>query len=570
MAKNQVVAIDIGTATIKIVHIEKTAGALHLVNAGIMPCTDPDNLQQTAEVVKQLWNQLGIKQNIFNKHQLEIAISLPRSFVVTKRLSNLPPSTPDAQIPSMVAMAAETELPFQPEEAIFTYHDIQRTAEAVSVELVSTRRETVTRYMEALNSIGTSPSAVIPSMLAIATAARNALPDGNERTVIVDVGANRTDFCLMHGSNLEFSRSFLVGGKQLTQQIMSEMQLEEEQADQEKQHIPAHQAPTRTWTRSFVAELERSISAAQREISDNGDVEISEIWLCGGGARVPELVETCHEQLQIPTKLWNPIQTGAVDIDQGTTSLFATDGDCFAVPLGVGIHLLDVEQPVSLLPQEVGVKRAESTRKRQQLVAAGIGGLALIVLALGGVTWSRSQEAKEALLDSQIANFEKSQTDANKQLALELILADKLTHQISPLDILHALSTLFKDRTKVAWKTFEVRNLDDLAKTRISFSLQASSHPAINSMLGTLGNSKIFSRIEPGEVTVTGDERRPTFEVKVNCQLTQEAIQMFAQKRHPKPEIEMKETETIEILPPDNFEPPNKENEKDEKDEKDE
>ncbi len=559
MAKNQVVAIDVGSAGAKIVHIEKISGVLHLINAGVISFTDPDNPQHTSEVVQKLWNQLGIKRTFFNKHKIEVGIALPRGFVVTKRLPNLPPSTTDAQLPAIVEMAAETELPFQAEESIFTYHDVQRTAESLSVELVSTRRDTVTRYMEHLNETGVTPSAVIPSMLAIAAVARKALSGPTARTVIVDIGAERSDFCLMRGDTLEFSRGFSVSGNQLTRTLMTEMQRDAETAEQEKQNILAHQAPTRTWTRRFVGELERSITAAEREINGNdGEPEaITEIWLCGGGARVPELAETCQEQLQIPTQLWNPLHTDALDTSNAPTQVLETYGDALAVPLGVGIHLLNVEEPVSLLPTEVGVKRVESTRKHQQLIAAGIAGLVLLVLVLSGITWSRSQKSKVDLLDNQIATFGSLQVEADKQLALELILADKLTHRISPMDILHALSTLFKDRTKVAWKTFEVNNLDDLQKTRITFSLQANSYDAINSMERVLNGTNFFSNIEMGEVTTTGDERRPTYQVKVNCRLSREAVQMFAQKRYPKPVFEMEKVgnEDVHIsLPPENFE----------------
>lgn len=552
MAKNQVVAIDIGSATAKIVYIEKTSGALHLINAGVISYTDPNNPQNISEAVRKLWNQLGIKHTFFNKHRMEVGIALPRRFVVTKHLPSLPPATTDVQLPSVVEMAAETELPFQVEESIFTYHDVQRTTETLSVELVSTRRDTVSRYMEFLNETGATPSAVIPSMFAIATLARKSLSNTTARTIIVDIGAEHTDFCLMRGTTLEFSRAFSVSGNQLTQTLMTEMDLDTETAEQEKQQIPAHQTPTRTWTRRFIGELERSIIAAEREINDDAAEEISEIWLCGGGSRVPELVEACQEQLQISTRLWDPLYASALDTSSTSTPALETYGDTLAVPLGVGIHLLDVEEPISLLPTEVGVKRVESTRKHQQLIAAGIAGFILLVIVLCGITWSRSQEAKIALLDNQVATFGRLQADANKQLALELILADKLTHQISPLDILHALSTLFKDRTKMAWKTFEVHNLDDLQKTRISFSLQANSYPSINSMLGALSSSKLFSNIEAGEVTTTGDERRPTFELKVNCRLTSEANQMFAQKRHPKPVIELikPQMDDVDISPP--------------------
>ena len=570
MAKDQVVAIDIGTATVKILYIEKTGTGLRLIDAGVISNPNPDNPEQTSETIKQLWNRLGIKQTIFNKHRMEVAVAIPRGSVVTKRLPNLPSSTTEAQLSAVVEMAAATELPFQTGESVFTYHDIQRSTEAVSVELVSTRRETVTRYTEALNTTGTTPSAVIPSMLAIETVAKNALFNPPARTIIVDIGAGHTDFCLMHGSKLQFSRGFQVGGDQLTRTLMAEMQVDTETAEQEKQHIPANQLPTRAWTRSFIGELERSIAASEREINNNEPEKIAEIWLCGGGARVPELAETCQKQLQIPTKLWNPIYAaGALDTSNVSSTTLESYGDTLAVPLGVGIHLLEAEQPVSLLPTEVGVKRAASSRKHQQLIAAGIAGFLLLVIALCSITLTRSQKSKENLLDKRIATYEKLQTDANKQLALELILVDKLSHQISPLDVLHALSTLFNDRTKVAWKTFEVNNLDDLKKTRISFSLQANSHESITSLHGTLSSTKLFSHIEVGEETTIGDERKPIYEVTINCRLTDEATQMFAQKRYPKPVIEIVELETedVNVSPPtDNIEPSDEIAEKDNED----
>ena len=554
MAKNQVVAIDIGNTNVTILYIERTTEGLRLVDVGVAPITNPDNREQTTATIKELWNRLGIKQNIFNKHRMEVAIALPRGSVVTKRLTNLPASTTDAQLPSLVEMAAETELPFQVEESVFTYHDVQRTSEGVSIELVSTRRDTVTRYTETITATGNTPSAIIPSMLAIETATRNTLTSPEARTIIVDVGAGHTDFCLMLGNTLKFSRGFSVSGNHLTRTLMSELQVDIEKAEEEKQHIPANQLPTRTWTRNFIGELERSIAAAKREITDEQFGEIDEVWLCGGGARVPELAETCQEQLQIPTRLWNPLQAGILDTSGVDSSILENYGDTLTVPLGVGIHVLETEKPVSLLPTEVGVKRAESTRKHKQLIAAGLTGFAILVLVLSGITFSRSQKSKEDFLDKRIATYTMLQNDASKLLARELILVDKLTHQISPLDVLHALSTLFNDRTKVAWKTFEVSNLDDLQKARISFSLQANSHDAINSMPEILNRTNLFSKIETGEVTTTGDERRPTFEVKITCRLTDEAVHLFAQKRHPKPVIEFNEIipEDIDVSLPTN------------------
>ena len=552
MANTQVVAIDIGTATAKIVHIEKTPDGLNILNSGIETFTDPDDATQVSETVRSLWNQLNIKRNFFNKHKIDVAISIPRLFVVTKTLANLPPATTDAQLPTMIDMAAETELPFQKENSVFTYHDIKRSPDSLSVELLSTRRDTVSRYMDALKEIGITPSAVVPSMLAIAAIAGQSLSNTTARTLIVDIGAGLSDFCIMQGESLQFSRGFTIGGNHLTRALMTEMDIDAETAEEEKQQIPANQPPTRTWTRRFIAELERSIAAAEREIATADPEAISEILLCGGGARVPELAETCQDHFQIPTRLWNPLNAGALD----TNSLSSNPdsyGDTFAVPLGIGMHVLEAEKPVSLLPTEIGVKREESSRKHQQLIAAGFAVVIIVIIAVCGVTWSRAQKSKEVNLDNMIATYRGLEADAKKQLSLELVLANKLRHSVTPIDVLHVLSKLFNDRTKVAWKTFEANNLDDFSKTRITFSLQANAHDSIDSMIDVMRNSEIFSAIDAGEVTTTGDERRPTFEVKINCKLATNAAQKIAQMRYPKPELKLIEQveEDIEMAPPE-------------------
>jgi len=572
MTKDQVISIDIGNASIKILYIEKVAGVLRLIDGGVTPNPDPDDPQQVAGAVKQLWNQLGIKYNLFNKHRIEIGISLPRGFVVTKRLSNLPPTTQEEQLPSMVGMAAETELPFPVQDAIYTYHDIQRSPDALSVELVSTRRETVERYIDILKEVGISPTAVIPSMYAISSVAQSSLSSNAERTIIVDIGAGNTEFCLMYGNTLQFSRRISVNGDQLTELFESELELDAEAAELEKRQVSAGQPPTRTWSRRFIAELVRSIAAAEREVNGGGPMEISEIRLCGGGAEVPELAQTCQQQLQIPTRVWNPLLAGTLDTTSPSLSSIESYSNSLAIPLGVGIHLLETEVPVSLIPKEVGEKRAEFGRKRQQVLAATVGGIVILFIVFGSLTWSRTQSSKVDELDRRIANLTQEQVQANKQLALDLIVADKLTHQISPIDILHTLSTLFNDRTKVAWKTFDVKNLDDLTKTRITFNIQANSNESINAMDSSLRNSKLFSKIETGETTTTGDQRRPTFEVKISCQIDNASIQKFAQKRHPKPVIEFiiaepeneaANLDEVNIPPPRNIEFSNEDNEED-------
>ena len=182
----------------------------------------------------------------------------------------------------------------------FTYHDVRRTSDATSVELISTRRASVTNYMDLLEHIGVSASGVTPSMIAIAEAATSS--GCTKPTFIVDIGAAQTDFCFVEDGALQFSRSFRLGGDNLSEQVSRALGVDSAAAAAEKRHISADEAPTATWTAELVSELQRSIAAAtiHRESDNFGTAEETgishegtrsgvdtELWLCGGGARGP-------------------------------------------------------------------------------------------------------------------------------------------------------------------------------------------------------------------------------------------------------------------------------------------
>ena len=377
---------------------------MHLINASVVTYPDKDDRQQVAESVKYLWESLedlriqGGFRSLFDRDKTEIVLALPRFLVNTKRLRNLPAAT-DEQLASIVAIAAEAELPFRVEDAIFTYHDVQRTSESSSVELISTRGATVTNYLDLLEQIGVSVSTVTPSMIAIAEVA---VKSGcTQPTFVVDVGAEHTDFCFMQNGKLQFSRSFRLGGDHLSEHLSRTLNIDVETAAEEKQHISAREASAQTWTTRFISELRRSITAATAHFDTEGstgdyqgialpEVE-TELWLCGQGARGRDLAPICEAELDIPTRLWNPLhalqQQVDIDIRPARSEVAATLdewGDTLAVPLGAGLSALKPAAQVSLLPKETVETLTQTARQRQLLAAAGLG-----VLIIGGILFWR-------------------------------------------------------------------------------------------------------------------------------------------------------------------------------------
>ena len=592
MAKKRVVAVDIGTHTAKMVQLEQSSAGARLINADIVTYADADDRQQVAKSIETLWASLGKppKQGnlsaLFNRNQTEVVLALPRSLVSTKRLANLPAATDD-QLANIVEIAAEAELPFRVEEAIFTYHDVHRTSEATSVELISTRRASVTSYLELLEQIGVSASGVTPSMIAIAEAATRS--GCTKPTFIVDIGAGQTDFCFVEDGVLRFSRSFRLGGDNLSEHVSRALEVNGEAATEEKRHISADETPTSTWTAELVGELQRSIAAATvHRNSDNlGTVEETgishedalpeietELWLCGGGARVTNLAATLEAELDLPIYLWNPLQAieqhAAIKVDPERSEAKAVLdewGDTLAVPLGVGLSALNPTTQVSLLPKEAAETLTQTTRQHQIFAATGLAVLIVGGILFGGYTLQRSQKHRAEMVEAQLAGYAQPVAAAKAQLGRELALTEMLTHNISPLDILHALSEMFRDRTQVAWTNFNITNLHTPETARITFNLEGASHNAINSLLGALDRSGVFANVRPGEVTTISQNRKQIFQVQVRCNLTAAAVQAFAKKRYPMPELQIDEPEKeaeFSVAPPALKSLENEENQKEE------
>ena len=594
MAKKRVVAIDIGTHTAKMVQLEQSSGTLRLTNAGVVTYTDKADKQQVAESIRHLWASLGSPAqkgnllSLFNRSDLEVVLALPRSLVNTKRLANLPTATDD-QLANIVTIAAESELPFRIEEAIFTYHDVRQTADATSVELISTRRASVTSYLDFLEQIGVSASAVTPSMIAIAETAANS--GCTKPTFVVDIGASQTDFCFVEGGVLRFSRSFRLGGDNLSDHVSQALNVDGETAAEEKRHIPADEAPTSTWTAQLVGELQRSIAAATAHRASDGfdtteetdgaesftptEIE-TEHWLCGGGARVPDLAAALEQALDIPTSFWNPLRAIAQQSDikiepqrAEVSAVLEEWGDTLAVPLGVGFSALDSTPQPSLLPKEAAETLTQTTRQRQIFATAGLGVLIVGGVLFGGYTLQRSQKHRTEMVDARLASYAQPVAAAQAQLGRELALTEMLAHNISPLDILHALSEMFRDRTQVAWTNFSIINLHEPETARITFNLEGASHNAINTLLGALNRSGVFTNVRPGDTTTITQNRKQIFQVQVRCNLTASAVRAFAKKRYPTPQPQIDKPTTaaeLQLDPPtsNTLELENEETEKEE------
>ena len=540
MAKNQIVSIDIGTSAIKLVQLEQTASGIRLVNAGIEAYSETNptvaiSTDVISETLERLWRRMGGRST-------SVALSIPRLSVTSRRLINLPAAATDDQLSNLVAMQAETELPFRVEGTIYNYHDARRSEDALSVELIAAKRETVQQQIDYLKPLGLAPTSVIPSTLATSVLAGivNRKDDGStEMTMVVDIGAGRTDLCLMEGDGLRFSRSFPIGGNHLTHLYEHETGADFELAENRKivnaalDQQSESDASSYEWAEGLVAELRRSINGAKRELNINEDRIVSEIWLCGGGARIRGLAAYIADRLEVPARFWNPLDAFQEVADTQRSNFQAVDsfGDTLAVALGLGINVLTSRISLDLLPSEEKVKLTQAQQRKRTLMAVAAGLVLLVGLGLGGLTLSEVHQSKIVTLDGAIRNISLAESNAKRTLTKDLAIVNLLAPRVSPLDIVRELSVRFADRTRVAWTTLNISRLDDPEKAKITFNIEAQSHQDVSQTISMMAQSGVFTSIKSGQVTSIERDKKPIFQVQITCNLAEDAIQQFAQTR---------------------------------------
>jgi Tfp pilus assembly protein PilN len=286
--------------------------------------------------------------------------------------------------------------------------------------------------------------------------------------------------------------------------------------------------------------LKRSIAGAKRDLNINQDTFISEIWLCGGGSRITGLANYIADELQIPARLWNPLDAfrsldadlSAGDNRRSNSESVNGFSDTLAVALGLGINALTHQISLDLLPKEERARLTQSEQQKRTLTAVAAGVILLVGLGLGGLTLSRSHQAKTAALDQHIRNIRRAESNAKKTLAKDLAIADLLTPRGSPLDILRELSLRFADRTQVAWTTLNISRLDDLSQAKITFNIEAKSHQDVSKMIRIMAQSGVFTNIKSGQVTSVQRNKKPIFQAQITCNLAPDAVRRFAQSRH--------------------------------------
>ena len=315
---NELVGVDIGTASIKICVLEKTKKGLKLSH--LAKKTYTENLLSDGHIIDndlvahELKNLL-IENKIKTKHA---ACALSSYCVITKKVS-MPlldekatgksgKATPLFEDEKIIEAEVENIIPFPLNEINYSFQMMglgEEDENTVNVIIVAAKKEIVDGFVNTFQAAGLNLVILDVDIFALTNIVEQiSNPEDSSSVVVVDIGASVTNMAIIKGENIGFTREILLGGRYLTNQIEKSLKLSFEDAEQKK--IKGDDDVLflfEDFIFNIASEINKTINFYT---STNPNETLGKIYLSGGTSLLRGLNEKIGEYTNIEVEYLNP------------------------------------------------------------------------------------------------------------------------------------------------------------------------------------------------------------------------------------------------------------------------
>jgi len=309
--KKDLIGVDIGSTSIKLVKLKGAKGSYEIEFVGIAPLPSEaivdNSLMDTSAVVdglKSLFNGLGIIQ------LKDAASSVSGNSVIIRKIS----------LAAMSSEALEDEIQWEAEQYIpFDINDVNIDFQVLdsddldpskmNVLLVASKKDIINDYLSVFAEAGLRLVLVDVDAFAV----QNAFEMNYELVpedvyALVNIGASMMNLNVVRGGVSLFTRDVQVGGGIFTEEIQRKRGISSEEAEKLKVSVTNLSPPDLL---ESIGRINETLSMEIRRSLDfynSNAVEgkITKVILSGGGCKTYNLVESIAARLNLPVEVLNP------------------------------------------------------------------------------------------------------------------------------------------------------------------------------------------------------------------------------------------------------------------------
>ena len=337
--KRTTVGLDIGSGLVKVAVVDHAKGEPELVRVAIVPLLadaivegevmDPGIV---AEAIKTALDSAGAAKG-------DIVTAVGGRDVIIKKIQI--ERVKEQQARELMRWEAEQHVPFDMEsvEMDFQILDPDGSGSDMSVLLVAAKRDLIESKMRLLSDAGLSPAVVDVDAFALHNAFELNYPDAMQGIVaLINIGNETTNINILDDGVPILTRDITVGTRRFREDLQRERGLGGDEAAaliQGYDRSPHLDAVIEGRGEEIAVGIERA--AAFLASSSRSASQITGVYTCGGGARIPGLAEALEGRLRMKVQQANPL--ASLHVRDGALDSLVTDEVAPLLMLPVGLAL---------------------------------------------------------------------------------------------------------------------------------------------------------------------------------------------------------------------------------------
>lgn len=309
--KKELIGIDIGSTSIKLVKLKGGKGGYEIESIGIAPLPSEaivDNTLMDSSVVvdglKSLFDGLGMKT------LKDAASSVSGNSVIIRKI-NLAVMSSEV-LEEEIQWEAEQYIPFDVNDVNIDFQILEpdeNDPSKMNVLLVASKKDIINDYQSVFAEAGLKLVLIDVDVFAVQNAFEmNYEPEADEVYALVNIGANMMNLNVVKNGVSLFTRDVQMGGGLYTEEIQKKMAISGEDAERMKVSVKEH-SPSDLL--EAMARINETLSLEIRRSLDfynSNAIEgrITKVYLSGGGCKSYNLVEAVSARLNLPVEIINP------------------------------------------------------------------------------------------------------------------------------------------------------------------------------------------------------------------------------------------------------------------------
>ena len=312
--KKDVIGLDIGCSSIKLVELKEDKNGYKLQNLAISPLPPEaivdGALMDSVTIIDAIRDAIGASKT----KTKDVVTSVSGHSVIVKKIS-LPFMT-EAELEESIQWEAERYIPFDINDVNIDFQIFGSTPEnpeTMDVVLVAAKKDVINDHVSVIMESGLNPviididSFALENMLAI-----NYEIEKEEPIAVANVGASITNINIIKNNVSAFTRDIFKGGNQITEEIQRQLHVDHEEAEHIKVGTkvdltsqPIIQNVLKAAAESLANEIGNSIEFFQ---STTTYEKIAKLYLSGGGSKIKDFDIILQQQIGIPVEIVNPFK----------------------------------------------------------------------------------------------------------------------------------------------------------------------------------------------------------------------------------------------------------------------